>query len=191
MFVIYEVNDTVRIPPALFGGNLKKVALQQLKEKYENTFNKDMGYIIFIEKVKVDKVGKIYSKDGSSFHDVKLDLITFTPIINEITEGEVVEITNFGVFVRLGPMDALLHISQIINDFVTVDTIKGTIIGKESNKILRVNDKIRVRIVAFSLPKGVSAGKIGLTCRQPFLGKLEWIHDATKKSRGEKIATEQ
>ena len=67
MFIIYEVNDTVRIPPALFGGNLKKVALQQLKEKYENTFNKDMGYIIFIEKVKVDKIGKTLLSSGLNF----------------------------------------------------------------------------------------------------------------------------
>jgi DNA-directed RNA polymerase subunit E' len=34
---------------------------------------------------------------------------------------------------------------------------------------------VRVRITAVSLGRAGSSGKIGVTARQPFLGKLEWI----------------
>jgi DNA-directed RNA polymerase subunit E' len=47
---------------------------------------------------------------------------------------------------------------------------------------LKVGSKVRVRITAVSLGRGASMGKIGVTCRQPFLGALEWIADDITKS---------
>jgi DNA-directed RNA polymerase subunit E' len=39
-----------------------------------------------------------------------------------------------------------------------------------------------VRITAVSLGRAGSSGKIGVTARQPFLGKLEWLKiDQTKE----------
>ncbi|MEM2130762.1 MAG: DNA-directed RNA polymerase, partial [Candidatus Bathyarchaeia archaeon] len=42
-------------------------------------------------------------------------------------------------------------------------------------KKLMSGDQVRVRITAVSLGRAGSSGKIGVTARQPFLGKLEWI----------------
>jgi DNA-directed RNA polymerase subunit E' len=40
---------------------------------------------------------------------------------------------------------------------------------------------VRVRITAVSLGRAGSSGKIGVTARQPFLGKIEWLKmDAAK-----------
>ena len=36
---------------------------------------------------------------------------------------------------------------------------------------------MRVRITAVSLGRSGGSGKIGVTARQPFLGKLEWIDE--------------
>ena len=115
-------------------------------------------------------------------------MYSFKPLINEVIEGEVIEVTDFGVFVRVGPLDALLHISQIMNDYVVVDVSQGMVRGKETNRVLRVGDIIRARIIAVSPPKGLSVGKIGLTSRQPYLGKIEWIMEETGKLKagGEK-----
>jgi len=51
---------------------------------------------------------------------------------------------------------------------------------------------VRVRITAVSLGRAGSSGKIGVTARQPFLGKLEWLKiDAAKiKEAAEKKAPE-
>jgi DNA-directed RNA polymerase subunit E' len=185
MFKLSKVEDVVRIHPEMFGQDLTDVATAYLKEKYENTYDEEIGYIVLVDNVDVEPEGKVLSWDGSSFHKVRFDVTALRPMVNEIVEGEVVEIATFGVFVRIGSLDALLHISQIMNDFVTVDPSRGVVLGKESNRVLRVGDKVRVRIVAVSPPKGVSVGKIGLTCRQPFLGKLEWIEEDVAKARGE------
>jgi DNA-directed RNA polymerase subunit E' len=54
-------------------------------------------------------------------------------------------------------------------------------------------DQVRVRITAVSLGRAGSSGKIGVTARQPFLGKLDWIeHDIQKpKEQTEKRSVEK
>lgn len=191
MFIVYEVEDVVRIPPSMFSEDLRKVAEQKLKEKYENTYDEEMGYIFLVKDVEVSSVGKILPGDGASYHKVKFKVYSFKPLMNEVVEGEVIEITDFGVFVRIGPLDALLHISQIMNDYIVVDASQGVVRGKETNRVLRVGDVIRARVIAVSPPKGLSVGKIGLTSRQPWLGKLEWIEEDIRKARGELVKSEK
>lgn len=57
--------------------------------------------------------------------------------------------------------------------------------GKETKRKITVGDKVRVRITAVSISRGAGFGKIGVTARQPFLGKLEWINEDLEKLRGE------
>jgi DNA-directed RNA polymerase subunit E' len=104
----------------------------------------------------------------------------------------VVEIADFGAFVRIGPVDALLHVSQLIDDYMSYDEKQGVLLGKETKKKLTNGDQLRVRITAVSLGRAGSSGKIGVTARQPFLGKLEWLKlDAAKaKEALEKKAAE-
>ena len=98
-------------------------------------------------------------------------------------EGEIIEITDFGAFVRIGPTDALLHLSQITDDYLKSDIKQGIIIANQSSKSLRIGSKMRARITAVSLGKGSSMGKIGITCRQPFLGSFEWINEEVEKTK--------
>ena len=182
MFQIEQRIDVVRVSPDKFGSKLKKVALEVLRTKYESTINSDMGYIIQVTDVDMDPVGKIIPGDGARYHKVKFSVLSFFPMLQEIVEGEVVEITDFGAFVRIGPTDALLHLSQITDDYLTSDVKQGVILASQSKRILKVGSKVRVRITAVSLGRGASMGKIGVTCRQPYLGALEWIADDIKKS---------
>ena len=182
MFQIEKRNDVVRVSPDKFGSKLKKVALEVLRSKYESTINSDMGYIIQVTDVDMDPVGKIIPGDGARYHKVKFSVLSFFPMLQEIVEGEVVEITDFGAFVRIGPTDALLHLSQITDDYLTSDVKQGIILASQSKRTLKVGSKLRVRITAVSLGRGASMGKIGVTCRQPFLGALEWIADDIPKS---------
>ena len=84
---------------------------------------------------------------------------------------------------RIGPTDALLHLSQITDDYLTSDVKQGVILASQSKRILKVGSKVRVRITAVSLPRGAALGKIGVTCRQPFLGALEWIEEDVAKAQ--------
>ena len=173
MFQIVEVEDVVRIPPPSFGDPLDDVSQQILKGKYESTLSSELGYVILIMDVKADRVGKIIPGDGATYHTVKFKILTFLPKIQEIVEGEVVEITDFGAFIRIGPTDALLHLSQITDDYLTSDVRQGVITASQSKRSIKVGSRMRVRTTAVSLGRGTSMGKIGVTCRQPFLGSLD------------------
>ncbi len=175
MFKLITLQDTIRIPPDTFGNPLEQVGKDQVKAKYEGVVDEELGYVIAVTRVEVSPIGKIIPGDGATFHKVKFSLLAFYPVIQEIVEGDVVEIADFGAFVRIGPVDALLHVSQLMDDYISYDEKQGVLLGKESKRTLASGDQVRVRITAVSLGRAGSSGKIGVTARQPWLGKLEWI----------------
>ena len=131
---------------------------------------------------KVEEMGKMIAGDGGTFHKVEFDALTFYPKLQEIVQGEIVDITDFGAFVRIGPTDALLHLSQVMDDYLKSDVKSGMIIANQSGRTLKVGATLRARITAVSLGKAATMGKIGITCRQPYLGADEWIVEEIKKS---------
>jgi DNA-directed RNA polymerase subunit E' len=188
------LEDTIRIPPETFGNPLETVGQQQVKSKYEGVVDEEHGYVIAVTEAKVSPTGKIIPGDGATYHKVTFSLLTFYPKIQEIVEGEVVEVADFGAFVRIGPIDALLHVSQLMDDFISYDEKQGVLMGKETRRRLATGDQVRVRITAVSLGRAGSSGKIGVTARQPFLGKLEWIDSEVqrlKEQTGKKTSGKQ
>jgi DNA-directed RNA polymerase subunit E' len=192
MFKLITLQDTIRIPPETFGNPLASVGLDQVKAKYEGVVDEELGYVIAVTQVEVSPIGKIIPGDGATYHKVTFSLLTFYPVIQEIVEGDIVEIADFGAFVRIGPVDALLHVSQLLDDYMSYDEKQGVLLGKETRRKLASGDQVRVRITAVSLGRAGSSGKIGVTARQPFLGKLEWIKQdvAGIKEGAEKKAAE-
>jgi len=183
MFNLVTLQDTIRIPPETFGNPLEKVGREQVKAKYEGIVDEELGYVIAVTRVEVSPVGKIIPGDGATYHKVMFSLLTFYPVIQEIVEGDVVEIADFGAFVRIGPVDALLHVSQLMDDYISYDEKQGVLLGKETKRKLTTGDQVRVRITAVSLGRAGSSGKIGVTARQPFLGKLEWLRQDASKTK--------
>ena len=182
LFSISTLDDIVRIPPDLFGTSLNIAAVNILKSKYESMINSDLGYIIMILDAKVEPMGKIIAGDAGTFHRVTFEALTFQPKLQEIVNGELVDITDFGAFVRIGPTDALLHLSQVMDDYLKSNVASGVILANQSGRTLKIGSTIRTRITAVSLGKASAMGKIGITCRQPFLGADEWIQEDLKKA---------
>lgn len=180
MFYLVEIEDVVAIPPKDFGRPLKRVALEKVKEAYEGRILEDLGYVVMVVDVDPEPVGILLPRDGSTYHRTRAKLLCFYPRIQEVGEGEVVEITEFGAFIRIGPLDALLHISQIMDDYITYDERHSILMGKKTGNKLEVGDDVRFRVVAVSLTHGTT-GKVGVTTRQPYLGKLEWIRKSLEK----------
>jgi len=186
MFKLITLQDTIRIPPETFGNPLEKVGRDQVKQKYEGIVDEELGYVIAVTSIEVSPIGKIIPGDGATYHKVTFSLLTFYPIIQEVVEGDIVEIADFGAFVRIGPVDALLHVSQLMDDYISYDEKQGILLGKETKRKLTAGDQVRVRITAVSLGRAGSSGKIGVTARQPFLGKLEWIRETPETAEKKK-----
>jgi len=183
VFKLVTLEDTIRIPPEKFGEPIEKVGYEQLKMKYEGMIDGELGYIVAVTDINVKPIGKIMPGDGATYHKVEFSLLTFYPKIQEVIEGEVVEIADFGAFVRVGPIDALLHVSQLMDDYISYDEKQGILMGKETKRKLVTGDHVRVRVTAVSLGHGRGSGKIGVTARQPFLGKISWIKKDLEKIR--------
>jgi DNA-directed RNA polymerase subunit E' len=107
--------------------------------------------------------------------------------LQEVIEGLVVETTSFGAFVSLGPIDAMLHVSQISDEYINYDEKNSRLICQESKRFIAVDEKIRARIVTLSLnEREPRDSKIGLTMRQSGLGTSRWLEEdmAKEKEKG-------
>jgi len=184
LYLVSKIEDTVRIPPSRFEDTLNDVAVEILNESYVGKIDKKLGLMVTVKEIEELGTGKVIMGDGAAYHDVLFTALFFKPELHEIVEGEVIEITEFGAFIRIGPMDGLVHVSQVTDDYINYDGKRGALIGKESKKSLEEGNKVRARIVALSL-KGKSSKetKIGLTMRQPGLGRFEWIDEEKNKKK--------
>ncbi len=137
MFEVVEIKDTVRVPPETFGDSREEVVLDILRKNYEGMVDNNMGVVLSIIDVEEVETGKVVMGEAASFHNVVFKALFYKPMLHEITPGEVVEIVDFGAFVRLGAMDGLAHVSQITDDYINYDRKKNALIGKETKRSSR------------------------------------------------------
>ncbi|HEC76671.1 MAG TPA: DNA-directed RNA polymerase [Thermoplasmatales archaeon] len=182
MYYLVKMENTVRIPPAYIGEDLDEITHKIVKKTFEGTMDKEHGLIVVTENVKRIGEGYIIHGDGAIYQQVEFDALTFKPEIHEVVDAIVCDIVEFGAFCHIGPLDALLHKSQIMDDKVVIDVDNRRMEGKETKKSLKVDDVVRVRIVTVSLNEmNPRESKIGLTMRQPGLGKEEWREEEESK----------
>lgn len=180
MFYVVEVEDYIRVEPKLFGLVTSDAVAKQLQEIYSNYHDKEIGEVIGVISVLGVGKGIIIPGDGAAYYNSKFKLIVWKPELQELVYAIVDEITNFGAFMNLGVMKGVLHISQTMDDYVSFSNT-NTLVGKDSKRVLKKRDACLARIIALSY-RG-DQPKIGLTMRQPGLGKLEWIEEEKKKSK--------
>jgi DNA-directed RNA polymerase subunit E' len=181
--MITEAERKVRIPPRNLGEDISEAIDNLTWDTFEGRFNEDKSLTVLIKDVEPVGPGRIVHGDGAVYQTVKYNQLVYRLKDNEVVEGIVVEILKFGAFVRFGPLDGLLHISQVMDDRVDIDEVNQRLVGKETGRTLSVGDKVRARVVSIDLnDKNPQDSKIGLTMRQPGLGKFQWIEeDNTKK----------
>jgi DNA-directed RNA polymerase subunit E' len=183
MFYLAEVEDYVRVAPKLFGLPTVKAIDQQLRETYENHYCKELGKVVSVVEILNIGEGVIIPGDGAAYYKSKFKLLIWRPELQELVYGIVSEITNFGAFVDLGVLKGMIHVGQTMDDYVSLNIKTGSLLGKSSKRSLKQKDLCLARIV--SLSHKADELKIGLTMRQPGLGKLEWLKEDQKKKEAE------
>jgi DNA-directed RNA polymerase subunit E' len=186
MYFKIRLVNTVRVPPDLLGCELDLVIKELLCESLEGRIDKKLGMIVAIINLVEIGEGKILTGDGGIYYETTFDALVYRPQIQELVKGRVVEIVNFGTFVEMGPMDGLVHVSQISDDFISYDEKNGRLVCRERNRAISVGDGLIARIVAVSLNEtDPGESKIGLTMRQPTLGKFEWIEEDRRRAESD------
>ncbi len=180
MFYVVDVEDYVRVEPKLFGLDTKTAVEEQLAITYTNYHDEEIGEVIAVIEVGSVGEGIIIPGDGAAYYNSDFKLLAWKPELNELVYGTITEITTFGAFMNMGAMQGMIHISQTMEDFVSFST-SNVLSGRSSKRVLKKGDNCMARIVAISY-KG-DQPKIGLTMRQPGLGKIEWIEEEKKKEK--------
>ena len=180
MFYLVDVEDYVRVEPPLFGLPTHEAVEKQLKESYKEHYDKDLGIVIAVAGVGNIEEGIIIPGDGAAYYKSNFKLVIWKPEIQELVYGEIVEITNFGAFIDLGVIKGMIHISQTMDDYVSFSKT-STLVGKTNKRSLKKGDECIARTVAISYKLGEP--KIGLTMRQPGLGKIEWVEEEKRKQK--------
>jgi small subunit ribosomal protein S1 len=108
----------------------------------------------------------IVEKERKSLH--KKTMVNLK--VEDIKEGIITNITNFGAFVDIGGVEGLLHISEI--------TWRDM---KDATKLLKVDDKIKVKIIDFNQGKD----KISLSIKK--LSPDPWENIMKRYSIGDEV----
>ena len=183
MYKIITVLDVVRVPPTYFALDLRSAIEQILRDKYERTVDLENGVILRIWNVRDIIGGRVVPGDGAAYYNVRYDALTFLPELHEVIEGEITEVLDFGIFVSVGPLDGLVHLSQITNEFVSYDKKAEALITKTTKRTLRKGEKVRAKIVTVSLRPTIPEVRIALTMKGEGLGKLEWLEKEKEKEK--------
>ena len=173
MYKVFDVSEKIRVAPDKFGLKLQEAVKASLEEKFEGSIDKNLGVIMSV--MSVEKIGEgiILPGDGALYYPVDFKVLTYVPEQHEMVKGEVIDVTEFGVFVRIGPVDGMIHVSQLMDDFVSYDSKNMMFTGKKTKRRVKEKSVVMARIISVSMSE--NQYKIGLTTRQPGLGALDWF----------------
>ena len=182
MYKRVRLTDTVEVPPQLLADVSAGMVKRLLQDKLEGRLDEEVGSIVSVTEVHDIGDGRVppgrRDHEGSVYYEAEFDAVTFDPQMHEVIEGEVVEIVNFGAFVGIGPIDGLLHVSQISDEYLAYDEDGQMLASRESDQTLGVGDSVRARIVTKSIDeRNPRDSKIGLTAKQVGLGKHGWLRE--------------
>ncbi len=179
MYYLSRVRKVLKVPPNMMyeGRSLKEVALELLRKDFveglEGRNDEDLGIILSVDNLEILSQGIIVPGDPRIYVEVEFDVLSYKPVLNEVVRGKVIDVKNFGLFVNIGPVEGLVHKTQIMDEPVKYDPSRNAFIGVKTNRIVELGDVVRARVVQISTKSGWV--KVGLTMRQPFLGKEDWI----------------
>jgi len=180
MFYVTEIEDYIRVSPEYFDLPVNEAIAKQLQKTYRDHINKDVGIVVGVLDIVSIGEGVIIPGDGAAYYKCIFKLLTYTPEMQELVFGEISEITNFGAFIEMGAIKGMIHISQTMDDFVSFSKT-NTLIGKNTKRSLKKGDLCLSRVVAVSYKS--DEPKIGLTMRQPGLGKIEWVSEDKRRAK--------
>ncbi|MEC7406832.1 MAG: DNA-directed RNA polymerase, partial [Candidatus Thermoplasmatota archaeon] len=87
-------------------------------------------------------------------------------------------VSEYGAFGRIGPVEALLHKSQSLDEPLQVNMGLRRIEGSQSGKHIEEGSHVRSRVVSKAITQNdPRASKIGLNCKMDGLGAANWLKE--------------
>jgi len=191
MYYMKTIEDKIQVPPAMFGSDLEDAVVNLLRKKFERRIYKDIGIVLSIDSAEIANDGVVLPGDSEVYYNVSFEALTFLPQVNEVYQAEVKEIVEFGAFASVGPLQGLLHVSQLGSDKFYYDKKAKTLGAKSEKKVVKKADDLLIKVSTVSLKSTYADTKIGLTMRPDGLGKQEWMDEKKKGAKKEEPKAEK
>ena len=186
MYKLVRLIDTVEVPPKELADVTPQLVKRLLQEKLEGRMDEEVGSVVSVVDVHDVGEGAVLPNRPGVYYEAEFDAVTFDPQMQEVVDGTVVEVVDFGAFVGIGPVDGLLHVSQISDEYLAFDGENQMLASRDTNRTLAVEDAVRARIVTKSIDeRNPRDSKIGLTAKQPGLGKHGWLQEDREQRAAE------
>ncbi len=185
MYYSMNIEEKIRIPSAMLAMDIEDAAKKVLRDSYERRIFKAIGLVLSVDDVEITGPGIVVPGDQNIYYTVKFDALVFNAAVNEVFESEAKEIVEFGSFASVGPLDGLLHVSQVGGEKFYYDK-KSKSLSSRGKKSIRKGDVLLLKISTVSMKSSSSDTKIGLTMRSDGLGKAEWTEEEKKKAKKER-----
>jgi DNA-directed RNA polymerase subunit E' len=180
MYNIVKAEEKVRVGPSLAKRDINDAIKEVLKEKYEGRLMKDLGLVVKIVSAQPMSRGIVVSGDPNIYFGTEFEMVVFSVEPNEVFRGVIKDVMDFGAFVIIGPIEALLHISQISREKFSINKKDRILEGADGGKKLKKGDIIFAKASTVSMKGSASSIKISLTMRGEGFGKDDWVKDVIK-----------
>lgn len=72
--------------------------------------------------------------------------------VGEEFDGIISGVTSFGMFVELeNTIEGMVHVSNMEDDFYTLDEVNHVMIGERKRRIYRIGDTVRIRVLSVDM----------------------------------------
>mgnify|MGYP000182790229 FL=1 len=184
MYKRVTLRDTVEVPPEHLAEVTPDLVKALLQDKLEGRVDEDVGSVVSVIEVHDIGDGAVLPNKPGVYYEAEFDALTFDPQMQEVVDGEVVEVVSFGAFVGIGPVDGLLHVSQISDEYLAFDGENQQLASRESNRSIGTGDPVRARIVTKSIDeRNPRDSQIGLTAKQVGLGEHDWLEQERERRK--------
>ncbi len=184
MFYEVDVEDNIRIPPSMLDMELNNAALSIVKDRYERRFFSDIGFVLLVEDAEVSSEGKVIAGDPNIYYKVRFKCIVFELTVNEVVRGFVKDLVDFGAFVSLGAVEALLHLTQIAATRFVYDKKSKALVSQKPKLAVKKGDEILAKVSTVSWKTHITDTRVSITMRAPGLKDLNWTKKQVENAQG-------
>jgi DNA-directed RNA polymerase subunit E' len=182
MFYFIDVREKIGVEAQRIKENIRDSIEESIDAKHSREEN---GVFLGVTEIKkVGESGDILPERPEIYFDVEYTALFFQPQAGEIVQGLVVDVAEFGPFVRIGPIDALAHISQITTEKMIYNPQQDVIANKDNKMVIQAGDQLIASVANATISQ--DRMRVNLTMRQDGLGLLKWL----VKEKGKKKAAE-
>src|SRR6056297_2379166 len=99
MYKRARLKDTVEVPPEHLADVSPDLVKRLLQDKLEGRMDEDIGSIVTVTEVHDIGDGAVLPNRPGVYYEAEFDAVVFDPEMQEVVDGEVGEVVNFGAFV--------------------------------------------------------------------------------------------